>query len=93
VSYVYAAQVFRILPEMRQQDLSDAFAEVVKRRRLAKGYSKAALAERAKLHQTYVGLLERGERSPTLDTANALAEALGIPLEKLISEARSIRNK
>jgi transcriptional regulator with XRE-family HTH domain len=78
---------------MRQQNLSDAFAAVVKRRRLAKGFSKAALAERAKLHQTYVGLLERGERNPTLDTANALAEALEVHLEKLISEARSISRK
>jgi transcriptional regulator with XRE-family HTH domain len=74
-------------------DLSDAFAIVVKRHRDAKGMSKALLAERAGLHQTYVGLLERGKSNPTLDTANALADGLGVPLEKLISEARSLKAK
>ena len=75
---------------MPEVNLSDSFAAVVKRRRLAKGFSKAALAERAGLHQTYVGLIERGKSNPTLDSANAIAEALGVPLEKLISEARKI---
>lgn len=78
---------------MRETDFSDAFAVVVKRRRLAAKFSKAALAERAGLHQTYVGLLESGKSSPTLDTANSLAEALGVPLEKLISEAQIIYRK
>jgi transcriptional regulator with XRE-family HTH domain len=55
--------------------------------REAMGLSRAALAEKAGLHQTYIGLLERGERSPNLDTANAIAEALWIPLSKLIGEA------
>jgi len=75
---------------MPEAKLSDAFAAVVKRRRLAKEFSKAALAERAGLHQTYVGLLENGKSTPTLDTANSIAKALGVPLEKLISEAREL---
>lgn len=75
---------------MPEANLSDAFAAVVKRRRLAKGFSKAALAERAGLHQTYVGLLENGKSNPTLDTADLLAKALGESLEKLIAEAREV---
>jgi len=76
---------------MPKANLSDAFAAVVKRRRLAKGFSKAALAERAGLHQTYVGLLENGKSTPTIDTADSIAKALGLPLEKMILEARTIR--
>jgi transcriptional regulator with XRE-family HTH domain len=68
-------------------ELSDAFAQVVEKHRKAKGFSKAGLAERAGLHQTYIGLLERGERSPNLDTAKAIADALKIPLAKLIAES------
>jgi transcriptional regulator with XRE-family HTH domain len=71
--------------------LSDGFSHVVKRHREAKGFSRAALAEKAGLHQTYVGLLERGERSPNLDTANAIAGALNIPLSRLIAEAETIQ--
>lgn len=73
--------------------LSDGFSAVVKHHREAKGFSRAALAEKAGLHQTYVGLLERGERSPNLDTANAIAGALQIPLSKLISEAEAIQKQ
>jgi transcriptional regulator with XRE-family HTH domain len=71
--------------------LSDGFSHVVKQHREAKGFSRAALAEKAGLHQTYIGLLERGERSPNLDTANAIAGALQIPLSKLIAEVESIQ--
>lgn len=72
-------------------ELSDAFAQVVAKRRKAKGFSKAGLAERAGLHQTYIGLLERGERSPNLDTANAIAAALGISLAQMINGQSGFR--
>ena len=68
-------------------ELSDKFAKVVKKHRQLKGYSKSTLAEKSGLHQTYIGLLERGERSPNLDTAKAIANALEIPLGKMITEA------
>jgi len=72
---------------MREPELSDAFAAVLKRRRTARGLSKEALAQRAGLHQTYIGLLERGLRNPTIDTANSLARALGVSLSAMIAEA------
>jgi len=74
---------------MRQARLSisDAFSAVVKKHREKKALSRNALARLAGLHQTYIGLLERGERSPNLDTANAIAQALGTKLEELIAEA------
>ena len=68
-------------------ELSDAFARVVEKHRKSKGLSKSKLAEKAGLHQTYIGLLERGQRSPNLDTAKAIATALNIKLSKLIAEA------
>lgn len=67
--------------------LSDAFSRVVEKHREENGLSRAALARLAGLHQTYIGLLERGERTPNLDTANAIARALGKSLEELIVEA------
>jgi transcriptional regulator with XRE-family HTH domain len=73
--------------------LSDAFSQVVKKHREKKNLSRAALAELSGLHQTYIGLLERGERSPNLDTAKAIANALGISLGKLIAEAERAQNR
>jgi transcriptional regulator with XRE-family HTH domain len=74
---------------MRQ--FSDAFSEVVKQLRETRKLSKAALAKRAGLHQTYIALLERGERSPNLDTAKAIADALDVPLGKMLRKAETMR--
>ncbi len=49
--------------------------------------SQERLAELAKLHPTYISMVERGLRNPTLDVAARLAEALTIPLSKLVEEA------
>jgi transcriptional regulator with XRE-family HTH domain len=76
-----------------QPVLSDAFSRVVKRHRERRQLSRAALAEMSGLHQTYIGLLERGERSPNLDTAKAIARALDLSLGKLILEAERMQNR
>jgi transcriptional regulator with XRE-family HTH domain len=77
-----------------QSAMSDAFSRVVKKHREKKGLSRAVLARIAGLHQTYIGLLEREERSPNLDTARAIADALGLPLSQMIAEAeRNWRKK
>ena len=69
--------------------MSDAFSRVVKKHREKNGFSRAALAKKAGLHQTYIGLLEREERSPNLDTAAAIANALGLSLGEAIAEAEN----
>lgn len=74
-----------------QPVLSDAFSRVVKKHREKRKLSRAALAQLSGLHQTYVGLLERGERSPNLDTAKAIANTLGISLSKMITEAEQMQ--
>ena len=74
-------------------ELSDSFASVVEKHRQAKGFSRCALASEAGLHQTYIGLLERGQRSPNLDTAQAIARSLGCSLSQLIIEAEKLQRK
>jgi transcriptional regulator with XRE-family HTH domain len=60
----------------RRLKFSDAFALVLQRHRAAKNLSKRALAEKAGLHQTYIGKIECGSSNPTLDAAHAIAEAI-----------------
>jgi ribosome-binding protein aMBF1 (putative translation factor) len=81
-----------ILAWMQQRKilLSQAFAQVVRKHREARGLSRAVLAESAGLHQTYIGLLEREQRSPSLDTAASIANALEVPLADLIAEAQRL---
>ena len=75
----------------RRLEFSDAFALVLEKHRTAKKLSKHELAQKAGLHQTYIGMIERGTSNPSLDTANAIAEALEIPFAKLIAEAEAVR--
>ena len=54
--------------------LTASFARVVRKHRARQGLSQEALAEAAGIHHTYVGLLERGERKPTIDVAESSRE-------------------
>ena len=49
--------------------------------------SQEKLAERAGLHPTYIGMIERGVRNATLDVAARIAKALKVELPKLIEES------
>lgn len=75
----------------RRLKFSEHFAEAVQQRRTAVKLSRQALAVKAGLHQTYIGLIERGRSNPSVDAASAIADALQIPLSKLMAEAERIR--
>ena len=56
------------------------FGKNVRKFRLSQGLSQDALAEKAGLHRTYIGAVERGELNITLINAEKIANALGINL-------------
>ena len=49
------------------------------------GLSQEELASRAGLHRTYISLLERGLRSPTVDVLLRLCAAMGVSASKIIA--------
>lgn len=57
-------------------DLRRSFGRNLRRLRKARGDSQEALAFRAEVHRTEVGLLERGERDPGFNVIMKLAGAL-----------------
>jgi transcriptional regulator with XRE-family HTH domain len=44
----------------------------------AKGWSQEEYADRAGIHRTYVGDIERGRRNPTVTIVEKLAKPLGV---------------
>ncbi|MDB6021363.1 MAG: hypothetical protein JWQ04_1220 [Pedosphaera sp.] len=54
---------------MRRLELSDALALVFKRHRKEMKFSQELLAEKANVHPTYIGLLERSLRHPSVNVA------------------------
>ena len=64
------------------------FGESVRELRKAKGLSQEELAFRAKIHRTYLGSIERGERNPALKNIAAIARALDVSLSELFSYKR-----
>ena len=61
------------------------FGDRVRELRLSKGLSQEELAFRVKIHRTYIGGIERGERNPSLKNIVAIANALGVTLSELFS--------
>ena len=59
--------------------LADKFANNLKSERLRRRLSQEALASKARLSVSYIAMLERGQRSPPLETVEGLAKALSLP--------------
>jgi transcriptional regulator with XRE-family HTH domain len=72
---------------MPKVEITVAFAAVLRRHRTTKGISQELLAEKADIHPTHVGLIERSLRNPSLKVCKAIADALGLPLAQMIAEA------
>lgn len=61
-----------------------AFGRTVRKYRQDKGISQEALADLTKIHRTYIGGIERGERNPTLLMIHRIASALGVSPARLL---------
>jgi ribosome-binding protein aMBF1 (putative translation factor) len=65
--------------------LADRFAVNLKGERLRRKLSQESLAAKAGLSVSYISMLERGQRTPPLDTLESLAKALAVAPTSLLS--------
>lgn len=61
------------------------FGKRVRDERLLQNLSQERLAELAKVHRTYVGMIERGEKNITLTNIEKFSKALGKPIKDLLN--------
>lgn len=71
-------------------NLSESFGKRVLELRKAEGLTQEQLGERAGLHPTYIGAIERGEQSPSLETVEKLASGLSVDLKRLFDFKGSV---
>ncbi|MGA8890730.1 MAG: helix-turn-helix transcriptional regulator [Anaeromyxobacteraceae bacterium] len=69
----------------RSASLAEKFALNLKSERLRRKLSQETLAGKAGLSVSYISMLERGQRTPPLDTLESLAKALGVGPASLIA--------
>lgn len=67
-------------------NINIAFGKRVAALRKKQKLSQEALAERCSLFRTYIGAIERGEKSPTLNTIEKIAEGLRVSIVELFKD-------
>jgi len=59
------------------------FGEKVREIRTNKKLSQEVLSNKAELHRTYIGMIERAERNLTLTNIEKIAKALNVEIKEL----------
>ena len=78
-------------PLVIDKTLEKAFGHALRQLRQERGLSQEALGFQSGYHRTYISLLERGLKSPSLRTLFHLAEVLGVEVAEIMRLAQSKR--
>ena len=78
---------------MIKRDLAKSFGVVLRNRRKAAKMTQEKLSERADVDVKMIGRIENFIRNPSLNLADSLADALGVPLSQMINEAEDLRRE
>lgn len=65
------------------ENVNIVFGKFITEKRKANGLSQEELAFRCGIHRTYIGAIERGEKSPTLNTIEKISRGLNISISDL----------
>lgn len=69
-------------------DICARFGDAIRARRAELGLTQEALADKAGIHRTYIGDVERGARNVALRNVEKLATALDLSVPELFSRYR-----
>ena len=68
---------------MQKSPILEVFGQNVRRLRVEQGLSQEQLADKAGLHRTYIGMIERAEKNITLCNIERIAKALEVNIKDL----------
>ncbi|MCZ0932551.1 MAG: helix-turn-helix transcriptional regulator [Oligoflexia bacterium] len=66
------------------KNILKTFGKRVREERIKQNLSQEELAEKASVHRTYIGMIERAEKNITLQNIEKIAKALKIPINNLM---------
>jgi len=66
------------------------FGQVLQQLRKERGLSQEELGFESGYHRTYISLLERGKKSPSLQTMFQLAKALKVELSEIVERIQTL---
>ncbi|MBU3916235.1 helix-turn-helix domain-containing protein [bacterium] len=69
-----------------REKIQSKFGRIVKKERLKAGLSQEKLAEKARMHRTYIGMIERGEKNITIANIEKISKALNISIANLFGQ-------
>lgn len=69
-----------------------ALGKRIREERLKLGLTQEKLAESIDVSNSYVGQIERGERSVTLDTLIRITQRLGVTIDYLLKDSVDMKN-
>ena len=70
-------------------EILNTFGENVRMYRKRLDISQEDLADKAGLHRTYIGMIERAEKNITLINMEKIAKALGVKIEDLLKSSKN----
>lgn len=68
----------------KKKPISVRFGDKVRSERETRSLSQEKLGRLAKMHRTYIGMIERAEKNITLTNIEKIAKALGIGINELL---------
>ncbi|MGI1809701.1 helix-turn-helix domain-containing protein [Priestia sp. TGN 0903] len=74
-------------------DIEQAFGIIIKKYRVELSLSQEKLALEANLDRTFISLLERGKRKPTVNTLFSISNVLRVEPHKIILEIEKLLQK
>ena len=67
-----------------------AFGQVLRKHRLAAGFSQEQLGLAAEVQRNFISLIETGQNQPTVTTIFKLAGALGVKASKMVADTEKL---
>ena len=84
VVYFIIFATSKIFIAMQKSTILEVFGQNVRRLRVERGLSQEQLADKAGLHRTYIGMIERAEKNITLCNMEKVALSLGVSIRDLL---------